>query len=108
MTYLVRLTPAAVSEAEQLYEWLLDNAPERGTQWYNGLIDKIETLARHPLRCPRAHESDSLREEVRQLLYGKRPGVYRILFRVTDTTVEVLHIRHGARAPLAPPDDARS
>ena len=106
MRYLVRLTPTAVSEAEQLYEWLLDNAPDRGPQWYNGLIDKIETLARRPRRCPRAPESESFQEEIRQLLYGKRPGVYRILFRVTDNTVEVLHIRHGARAPVSPPDSA--
>ena len=28
MTYLVRLTPTAASEAEQLYEWLLDNPNE--------------------------------------------------------------------------------
>ena len=106
MTYLVRLTPTAASEAEQLYQWLLDNAPERGPQWYNGLINKIETLARYPRRCPRAPESESFQEEIRQLLYGKRSGVYRILFRVTNNTFEVLHIRHGSRAPVSPPDRA--
>ena len=108
MRYLVRLTPAAVSEAEQLYEWLLDNAPERGPRWYNGLIDKIHSLARYPRRCPRAPESESFQEEIRQLIYGKRSGVYRILFRVADDTVEVLHIRHGFRAPVSPPSRAES
>jgi plasmid stabilization system protein ParE len=108
MTYRIRLTPTAVSEAEQAYVWLLDNAPGRASQWHNGLIEKIDTLARHPGRCTRVPESDSFHEEIRQLFYGRRPGVYRILFRVMDDTVEVLHIRHGARAPVDPPDRAGS
>jgi hypothetical protein len=38
------------------------------------------------------------------LLFGKRRGVYRILFTMAGNTVNVLHIRHGARAPLKPED----
>jgi hypothetical protein len=38
--------------------------------------------------------------EVRHLLYGRRPHVYRILFTIEDLTVYVLHIRHGRRQPL--------
>jgi hypothetical protein len=55
-----------------------------------------------PTRCPSAPESKRLRRDIRQLLYGKRPGVYRIIFRIEEKAkggplVRVLHIRHGAR-----------
>jgi plasmid stabilization system protein ParE len=39
------------------------------------------------------------RGDVRHLLYGNRPHVYRVIYRVIEKQkrVEVLHIRHGAR-----------
>lgn len=38
--------------------------------------------------------------EVRHLLYGHPPHVYRILFTIEGNAVFVLHIRHGRRQPL--------
>jgi hypothetical protein len=38
---------------------------------------------------------------VRQLLYGRNPHVYRILFTIEAETVKILHIRHGRRRPLS-------
>jgi plasmid stabilization system protein ParE len=40
--------------------------------------------------------------ELRQLLYGKRRGVYRILFEVRDNNVFILRVRHSAQALLDP------
>jgi hypothetical protein len=34
---------------------------------------------------------------VRQLLFGRKPHRYRVLFTVDDDTVIILHIRHGRR-----------
>jgi hypothetical protein len=39
--------------------------------------------------------------EVRHLLYGRKPHVYRILFTIKGDTVSILHIRHGRRQPIA-------
>jgi hypothetical protein len=38
---------------------------------------------------------------VRQLLYGKGHGVYRVLYRVKDENVEILTIRHTSRKPIS-------
>lgn len=38
--------------------------------------------------------------EIRQLIYGRRRGQYRVLFAIHEDAVEVLHVRHGARAPI--------
>ena len=54
----------------------------------------ILSLENNPLRCPLITEDKKLRH----LLYGRKPHVYRIIYRVLEKTktVEVLHIRHGA------------
>ncbi len=97
MAYLVRLTHRAQKDSENLVRWVLHRAPHQGALWYNGLIEKIESLRHHPERCPVAPEAKELRHSVRQLLYGKRP--YRILFLIVKKEVHILHIRRGARSP---------
>jgi mRNA-degrading endonuclease RelE of RelBE toxin-antitoxin system len=66
----------------------------------NGLFQAIMSLERMPLRCPLAFENDLFDEELRQLFYGKKGKVYRILFTVHDTNVYVLFVRHSAQKPL--------
>ena len=39
-----------------------------------------------------------------QMLYGKRRGIYRILYVVRDNTAYILRVRHSARALLKPGD----
>jgi phage-related protein len=46
------------------------------------------------------HDSQALGCEVRILVYGKRRGIYRILFSIVGDTVWVLRIRHGTRGSL--------
>jgi hypothetical protein len=40
--------------------------------------------------------------EVRHLLYGRRPHVYRVLFTIKGDKVTILHIRHGRRQAVSP------
>lgn len=63
--------------------------------------EAIASLATFPKRCPLAPETVSFPFEVRQLLYGRKPHVYRILFTIEGDTVNVLHIRHGRRRPMS-------
>jgi plasmid stabilization system protein ParE len=46
------------------------------------------------------------RENLRHLLYGRKPSIYRVIYRVREKQkkVEVLHIRHGARRQVKPSD----
>ena len=45
---------------------------------------------------------ENARIKIRQLLIGKREGVYRVLFVIEEETVYILRIRHGARGRLEP------
>jgi hypothetical protein len=62
----------------------------------------METLTRHPTRCPRAAESDKSPEELRQLLYGKRRNKHRIIFAIRGNDVVVLYIHHSSRDDVEP------
>jgi plasmid stabilization system protein ParE len=101
MDYRIKLTLRAVDDAEQAHAWMAEHhSPMRAAKWYVGLFAAIESLRAFPHRCSLAPEADAFDEPVRQLLYGRRRGVYRILFVVRGETVNVLGIRHGAQRLL--------
>jgi plasmid stabilization system protein ParE len=101
MTFRVETTAAAEQDADAILDWLLSqHAGDTGIRWFLALQDAIASLAEFPKRCPLAPESTVFQFEVRHLLYGHPPHVYRILFTIENQTVYVLHIRHGRRQPL--------
>lgn len=89
MAYLVRI--ASRAERQEI------NAPDSvaARRWYRGLKQAILSLAERPNRCPVTPENKRLRH----LPYGKKPHLYRVIYRVNSRQrqVDVLHIRHGAR-----------
>lgn len=99
MAYPVNITARASRDLFRIYEEI--EAAESGTalKWYLGLKKAIESLEQMPMRCPVIRENRRLRH----LLYGHKPYVYRIIFRVRERPkrVDVIHIRHGAREDLS-------
>jgi hypothetical protein len=67
--------------------------------WFNELEAAILSLDEHPERSPATQENPALRN----LLFGKKPNVYQVIFSIDARTgvVWVLHIRHGARRLLS-------
>jgi plasmid stabilization system protein ParE len=100
MSYRVIIQPRAQLELEEAYRWISERSPGRAARWLDGMQHAIDSLETHPTRCPFAPESETSPAEVRQLLYGKRQGVYRILFLMGTDTVRIISIRHGARQRL--------
>src|SRR5262249_44734731 len=101
MTYRVEITATAQQDADAILDWLISHhAGDAGLRWFLALQDAIDSLSDFPDRCPRAPETSHFSIDVRQLLYGQAPHVYRILFTVERESVYVLHIRHGRRQPL--------
>jgi plasmid stabilization system protein ParE len=101
MAYLVKLTARAERDLVHLYAEI--NAySEAALKWYRELKGAILSLKEQPNRCPPAPESD----QFRHLLYGRKPHIYRVIYRVLEKQkqVEVLHIRHGARSAARRPD----
>jgi toxin ParE1/3/4 len=101
VAYRVRLTHRAERDLDLLFEAIGAERYEAALKWYQGLKAAILSLERSPLRCPVTSEDKRLRH----LLYGKKPHVYRVIYRVflRARVVEVLHIRHGAMDEFSPP-----
>jgi toxin ParE1/3/4 len=95
MAYRVKMMPRAQRDLAAIYVWIRAGSSEQALDWYFGLKDSIRSLSKSPGRCPATREDKNLRHS----LYGQKPHVYRVIFRILERPkqVEVLHIRHGAR-----------
>ncbi len=104
MGFRVEITPPASQDADDILEWLLSqHAGEAGLRWFYRLAEAIASLSQMPERCKLARENSGVPFPMRQLLYGKKPHLYRILFTLTGETVYILRIRHGRRKNLDEP-----
>ncbi|HEY3741929.1 MAG TPA: type II toxin-antitoxin system RelE/ParE family toxin [Bryobacteraceae bacterium] len=95
MAYLVNITARAERDLALLYGEIDAQNSDAALKWYRGFKKAILSLEEQPNRCPATPESN----EMRHLLYGNKPHIYRAIYRVLEKQkeVEVLHIRHGAR-----------
>ena len=102
MTYRVIIQPRAEREIREAPHWVLEQSKSRVTtlRWVRSIRAKIETLKTSPQRCPVDPDSEVYGEEVRVLLAGKQPGIYRVLFAIRQDKVHVLTVRHSARQSL--------
>ncbi len=98
MRYQVRLTDKAESDVDSVLRWFTtQQANSAGATWLSALMSRLSTLESNPDRCPIADESVDVGVEIRELLFGKRRGKYRLLFRIEGKTVLILRIWHTAR-----------
>ena len=101
MNYRVFVTPIADAEAMEAFRWYAERSAAAAERWYAGLSKAITSLAKNPSRSPVSQEdSEALGCESRMLLYGRRRGVFRILYTISGDSVWVLRIRHSARGPI--------
>jgi plasmid stabilization system protein ParE len=97
MPYRVSFARRAALDLDQLYHSI--NAPESqaAVRWFLKLEERIRLLAVTPRMGAVTSENPSRR----QLIYGNKPHLYRVIYKVDDSaqTVTVLQIRHGRRLP---------
>ncbi|MGA3196994.1 MAG: type II toxin-antitoxin system RelE/ParE family toxin [Terriglobales bacterium] len=95
MVYLVKTTLRAERDLAALYAEINAEESERARQWYFKLKAAILELGEMPNRHPITRENKRLRHS----LFGHKPHVYRVIFRIRKRLrqVEVLHVRHGRR-----------
>ena len=94
MAYLVRLADRALRDLESIFSRTHAESNDQAFAWFGGLAKAIFSLERFPNRGAVARE----RRTHRQLLFGRKPHVYRIIYCVDEKnrTVSVVHIRHCA------------
>jgi toxin ParE1/3/4 len=95
MAYLVKVMPRAERDLNAIYVAINAEHSDAAFRWFNGLERALLTLEDFPTRCPVTAEDAQLRH----LLFGTRPHVYRVIYRILERSheVDILHVRHGAR-----------
>ena len=103
MPYAVVIQPRATFDMRRAVAWLIKHvSPITSARWQTRIIKAVHSLAARPDRCPEADEAADLGCELRVLLSGCRPHVYRILFTIDGVTVNVIRIPHAARDRVDP------
>lgn len=103
MTYRVVFTPTARADALEAFRWFAERSPSAAARWLNGLQKAIASLSTLPERHPIAEEeSELLGMTIRQMAYGRRREVYRVLYSIQAETVYLHYVRHSARGPVEP------
>jgi plasmid stabilization system protein ParE len=98
--FRVRIETRAARDIDEASGWLAARSPEAAERWFNAIEAEIYSLENFPARCPRAREAELFPYELRQLVYGRRQGRYRVIFTIRGQTVHVLHVRHGAHPTM--------
>lgn len=100
MAYRVEVTARAARDLRRIYRDIEADHSVQAADWFNGLESLVLSLEEHPSRGALAPEDSNLR----QVLYGNKPYVYRVIYAIDESgaVVRVLHIRHGARQNFAP------
>lgn len=98
MIFRVDITLRAERDFARLFEEIDAGSSATARKWYAGLEKAVLSLDQLTGRCPKTRED----AQCRHLLYGRKPNVYRVIFRIPakERRVEVLHIRHAARGGL--------
>ena len=94
--YRVVVTPRAMDDIREAYDWFLSENPVYARTWLKGIRDRILALETLPESHAMAPESEAFDCDVRQLLFG-RGTPWRVFFTIDEATVQVLHVRHGSR-----------
>lgn len=98
--YKVVLSAQATTDLDDIADFIASRSPMNAVRFMKKLENAILGLDRLGAALGRAPESDAFDFPLRQLVVSP----YRVLYRLRDDTVEVLHVRHGARLPAHPPE----
>ncbi len=96
--YHVRIMPRAKRDLAAIKHRIAAASSDAASRWYFTLKEAMRSLRDNPNRCPVTPENVNLRH----LLYGNKPHVYRVIYRVVENRkeVDILSVRHGAQRPF--------
>jgi toxin ParE1/3/4 len=86
-------TPAALHDVAAIADWLAVHYPAIAPLVERRIRAAVDQISRWPESARRS----AARPNVRVALVGRYP--YKIFYRLTDETIEILHVHHAAREP---------
>jgi len=103
MKYHLKITAEASDLLSAAAKWYAETSRslDIAAAWYDGFIERIDSLEQNPFAGALSPESKDLAIEIREIHYGSgRRPTHRAIYRIKGNVVEVLTIRHLAQQPL--------
>jgi hypothetical protein len=58
---------------------------------------ELQSLSYSPPRGQIAPENNLVEQEIRQIIFGRRQGAFRVLYTIAEKEVQIFHIRRASR-----------
>ena len=100
MSYRILITSRALNDLREIRDYIAKNSPDNAARFLQRTLEKFDLIEESPESHPKAPEDAIVPYTLRQ--YVMKP--YRILYRVDGKSVQILHVRHGARQSAKPED----
>lgn len=94
MTLRVSVTRRAAQDVDVIFDWLAKRSPDGARRWYSTYLQAVKSLPEIALTGIPAPESDSLKIDLRQMIFKTRRGNrYRALYLIVTDTIHVAAVR---------------
>ena len=101
MQYEIVVHRSARRDVLQVYKRAAHNAPVAAEKWLARLQRKILTLLNNPQRCSFATEDHKVAVPLFELLFGRAPNVFRVIFTIDGQKVRLLRFLRAQRRSLS-------
>ncbi len=91
--YEVNLTHHAQNDLEHIFYYIAADSPNNAANFILDLEKHVSSLDTFPERHPLIPENEFFGTDYRHLIHQK----YRIIYRITESSVFILRIIHGAK-----------
>lgn len=96
MKYLLKITPVAARDLQEIYQFLASESIETAEQTINTILSSIRRIEEFPESAPLLRARFKRRDNMRFL----RAGSYLVFYRVIDDAVAIYRVLHGRRKYL--------
>ena len=101
----VEIHPEAATDLRRITLFISKRVSSKSAAtWYDRIKAAMSRLANEANQWPQADDAVELGIDLREMLHGRRPHVYRILFTIDGDLVNVHRIRHAAQDRLSQDD----
>ncbi len=103
MKAVVVIAPLALRQLQEAADWYRDRSQSNdlSRDWLDGFFELLMSLHSDPERHPLARECQHFPDMIREVHYGSgRRITHRALYRIQDTEVHVLTVRHIAQVDV--------
>lgn len=88
----VRYRALALADLDSIFQFLNERSPSGARNVLRAIHDAIVEIAEHPMAAPQTSEPD-----IRVKILGRYR--YKVFYSVAGDTIDIIHVRHGARRP---------